>query len=283
MQAKSHSASTAFAAVGAAAMAHFTTTLGLPWLLSVVLAGVVAIPVGALVAIPAIRLTGVFLALATLGFGVLLQQMFYTQNWMFGPNTSGVAAARPHFGALGSDTGYYYVVVIFAVFATMLTLVIRNGRLGRILHAMSDSPLALNTRANVNVARVIVFCIASFMAAVSGALTASLFHFAVGSEFDSFGSLTLVCLVVIITIGDPWYAVIAAGLLDLLPAYLNLGNSTLYLQILFGVTAVLAPLATIHLRRTAPSWVRGWATKIDRLLGGKSVEQTRGEGRRAGL
>jgi ABC-type branched-subunit amino acid transport system ATPase component/branched-subunit amino acid ABC-type transport system permease component len=260
----------AFAAVGAAAMAHFSTSFGLPWLVAVLLAGLVAIPVGAIVAIPAIRLTGVFLALATLGFGVLLQQMFYTQNWMFGPNTNGVAAARPHLGSLGTDTGYYYVAVVFAVLAVALTLLIRNGRLGRILHAMSDSPLALETQgATVNVARVIVFCIASFMAAVSGALTAGLFHYAVGSEFDSFGSLTLVCLVVIITIGDPWYAIIAAGSLELIPAYLNLGNITSYLQILFGVSAVLAPITTLYLRQSAPNGVRRLADRVDRMLGGK--------------
>ena len=63
-------------------------------MLSVLLAGLVAIPVGAIVAIPAIRLTGVFLALATLGFGILLQQMFYTQSWMFGPDDEWRGRAR---------------------------------------------------------------------------------------------------------------------------------------------------------------------------------------------
>ena len=151
-----------------------------------------------------------------------------------------------------------------------MTLVIRRGRLGRILHAMSDSPLALETQgATVNVARVIVFCIASFLAAISGALTASLFHFAVGSEFDSFASLTLVCLVVIITVGEPWYAIIAAFSLELLPVYINLGNVTSYLQILFGVSAMLAPLTVIYGRRTAPQSVRNLAARVDRMLGGK--------------
>ena len=260
----------AFAAVGAAAMAHFTTTMGLPWLLSVLLAGLVAIPVGAIVAIPAIRLTGVFLALATLGFGVLLQQMFYTQNWMFGPNTNGVlrgttasGLSRHRHGVLLRDRGVRRV-------GSVLTLAIRKGRLGRILQAMSDSPLALETLgATVNVARLIVFCIASFMAAISGALTASLFHFAVGSEFDSFASLTLVCLVVIITVGDPWYAIIAAFSLELPAAYINLGNITDYLQIVFGVSAMLAPLIVVYFRRTTPQSMRRLATRLDRLLGGK--------------
>ncbi len=268
----------AFAAVGAAAMAHFTTSFGLPWLLSVMLAGLVAVPVGAIIAIPAVRLTGVFLALATLGFGVLLQQMFYTQSWMFTTSTLGVIATRPHVGSLGTNTGFYYVLVAFAVVAVALTLVIRNGRLGRILHAMSDSPLALETHgATVNVARVIVFCISSFMAAVAGALTASLFHFAAGSEFDSFGSLTLVCLVVIITVGDPWYAIVGAFSLELLPVYINLNNFTAYLQLLFGVSALLAPLSTIYLRQTAPQPMRRWAAKVDRMLGGKEPGSARVE------
>ncbi len=264
-----------FAAVGAAAMAHFTTGLGIPWVLSILLAGLVAVPVGAIVAIPAIRLTGIFLALATLGFGILLEQMFYTQNWMFGPTTNGIAATRPHLGGLnvGSDTGFYYVIVVFALLAVSLTLAIRSGRMGRILRAMSDSPLALETHgATVNVARVIVFCISSFLASIAGALTASLFHFAVGSEFASFNSLTLVCLVVIITIGDPWYAIISAFSLEVLPSLINFSNIQVYLGILFGVSAMMVPVTTLKLRQNAPQGVRNLAGRLNRLLGGRDAE-----------
>jgi ABC-type branched-subunit amino acid transport system ATPase component/branched-subunit amino acid ABC-type transport system permease component len=261
-----------FAAVGAAAMAHFSTQLGVPWLVSILLAGLVAIPVGAIVAIPAIRLTGVFLALATFGFGILLQQMFYTQNWMFGPTTNGIAAARPKFGSLGTDTGFYYVIVVFVVLAAFITLVIRNGRLGRILRAMSDSPLALETHgATVNVARIIVFCISSFLAAISGALTASLFHFAVGGEFQYFTSLELVALIVIITVGDPWFAIIAGFSLEVLPLYLNVGNVSVYLQIFFGISAMLSPLTTLKFRQTAPQALRDVAERLNRVLGGKET------------
>jgi branched-subunit amino acid ABC-type transport system permease component len=76
-----------FAAIGAAAIAHFTTDYGIPWLPAIFLAGLVAVPVGAIVAIPAIRLSGVFLALATLGFGIFLERMIFTQDIMFGPTT----------------------------------------------------------------------------------------------------------------------------------------------------------------------------------------------------
>ncbi len=59
----------AFAAVGAASFAHFTDSYHLPWLLALLLAMLVAVPVGAIVAIPAIRLSGLFLALATWASG----------------------------------------------------------------------------------------------------------------------------------------------------------------------------------------------------------------------
>ena len=50
---------------------------GMPWLVALVLAALVAVPVGALIAIPAVRVSGVFLALATLGFGILVEEVFY--------------------------------------------------------------------------------------------------------------------------------------------------------------------------------------------------------------
>ena len=109
----------AFAAVGAAAFGHFTTSFHFPWLAALVLAGLVAVPVGALVAIPAIRLSGVFLALATYGFGILLETMFYDTNLMFGPTTGGLPSPRPDVTILGwhlfTDKGFFYLLLLFVV------------------------------------------------------------------------------------------------------------------------------------------------------------------------
>ena len=93
----------AFAAVGAAAFGHFAGQDGMPWLLALVLSTLVAIPVGALIAIPAVRVSGVYLALATLGFGILFEQVFYTRNWMFGLSTLGLPAPRPQVSIGGWD------------------------------------------------------------------------------------------------------------------------------------------------------------------------------------
>src|SRR6202012_6073258 len=128
-----------FAAIGAAAMAHFTGA-GIPWLAALVLAAAGAVPVGALIAIPAIRLSGVFLALATLGFGILLEQMVYTQGWMFGPSSNGLPTTRPDLSIggfqLGSDEGMYFVVLAFVVVIAVAIAVLTQTRLRQHLRAL---------------------------------------------------------------------------------------------------------------------------------------------------
>ena len=233
-----------FAAIGAAAMGHFSHDL--PWLVALVLAALVTVPVGALVAIPAIRLSGVFLALATLGFGILLEQMVYQQGFLFGLANVGVATSRPHLDIgpfhTATDTGMYFVILVATAMVALAVAVLTSTRLGRILTALGDSPLALETYGlNVSVSRVLVFCISAAIAGTAGALTASLYGYAVASQFPSFSSLTVVSLVVIIIAGDPWFALIGAAILAVLPAYATFGHIGDYLGILFGVAAVALP------------------------------------------
>lgn len=258
----------AFAAVGAAAFGHFAGD-HFPWLLALVLASLVAVPVGALIAIPAVRVSGVFLALATLGFGILMEQAFYTRSFMFGSSTLGLASPRPAFSVggwnLSSDTGFYYLLLVITVLVVITLTIINRGRLGRLLEAMADSPLALETHgATSSVLKVIVFCIAAAIAAMAGALEAMLFQFGIGTYFPSFSSLTLVALVVIVTVGDPWYAVIAAIGYSVIPAYITSATTTSVLNLLFGLGAATAALAAG--KGTTPEPVR---RLLDRLGGRK--------------
>ena len=239
----------AFAAVGAAAFGHFTSTFGLPWLLSFVLAALVAVPVGALIAIPAVRLSGVFLALATLGFGFVAQDVFYTQSFMFGNNVLGLADPRPQVSIGGwhlySDQGFYYLLLVIAVLVVVTVTLITSGRLGRLLHGLSDSQLALETRGTTtSVLKVIIFCISAAMASMTGALTGMLFQYSSGSYFPTFGSLELVVLVIIIVIGDPWYAVLGAVGYTVFPGYVQGNSVNSWLTMLFGVSAVFAVYTT---------------------------------------
>src|SRR5207253_9485874 len=123
----------AFAAVGASTAAR-AVSVGVPWPLAVLLGGLVAIPIGALLAIPAIRLSGIYLAIATFGFGLVIQRLFYSSFLMFG-GTFAIRAPRPHLDALhtNSDIGYYHVVLAVTIACCALVVVVRRSRIGRLL------------------------------------------------------------------------------------------------------------------------------------------------------
>jgi ABC-type branched-subunit amino acid transport system ATPase component/branched-subunit amino acid ABC-type transport system permease component len=232
-----------FAAVGASTMAHLTSA-GCPWVVALIASAAVAIPVACLLAIPAVRLSGVFLALATLGFGILVEQLFYAMHFMFGPTTSGIPTARPG-GGIGpwhfsTDNGFYFVLLLFMVLTAIALTATERGRLGRLLRAMRDSPVALETQGTTLLtARVLVFGISAFFAALAGGLTASLLQFSAATQFASFTSLTLFATVVVVVIGAPWYAVIGAALTNLVPSYWTSAKASIVLQLLFGIAAVL--------------------------------------------
>jgi ABC-type branched-subunit amino acid transport system ATPase component/branched-subunit amino acid ABC-type transport system permease component len=256
----------AFAAIGAAAMAHFTSGFGIPWVPALLLAGLVAVPVGAIIAIPAVRLPGMFLALATFGFGILLEQAVYTQTFMFGPFQSGIPVTRPDLNLgvfnTNSDTGMFYVSLLLLVIASVIVVVITETRLGRMLRALGDSSLALETYGlSVPVTRVLVFCISAFLAAIAGALIASLNNFAIGSTFPSFNALTLFAVVIIVVAGDPWYALLAAASITIIPAYLTFGNINNYLDAIFGIGAILTPVFRDKIQGT-PMAVRRWIDRV---------------------
>jgi ABC-type branched-subunit amino acid transport system ATPase component/branched-subunit amino acid ABC-type transport system permease component len=235
----------AFAAVGAAAFSHLAVGLGVPWLLAILAAGMITVPIGALVAIPAIRLSGLFLALATLGFGLLLEGVFYVRSFMFGATTTGLAMPRPKLGGLhlGTDTGYYYVVLAFVVLTAVAMVLIHEGRLGRLLRGMADSPLALATGGlSVNVTRVIVFCISAFVAGVAGALYGVLINTTSNGSFPSFTSITLLALVILAPFAEPWYPLVGGIGLAVIPSYIHGAKVTNWLNVFFGFSAVVVAL-----------------------------------------
>jgi ABC-type branched-subunit amino acid transport system permease subunit len=231
----------AFAAVGASSFSHFAHGAGIPWVPALLLAGLVAVPVGALVAIPAIRLSGIYLALATFGFGILLQQLVYRTRFMFG-RSGPLSVPRPTMA--DGDVAFYYVVLVVAVLTCAIVAMLTSHRLGRLLRALSDSPLALGAQGvDVNVTRVLVFCVSAFFAAVSGALLAALSGSVDVAPFDPFQSLLYLTVLAVAGRGQLRAAVVAAVLLAVVPAYLADGGVlAVYLPIAFGLGAVAVAL-----------------------------------------
>ena len=102
-----------FFGVGAYATAILTQKAGLPYLLSLVAGALFTTAIGALVALPALRLKNIYLAIATLGFGVVLQKIIFEWRSLTGGG-GGLALTAPHIAGyeLGA-TGLYYLTLAF--------------------------------------------------------------------------------------------------------------------------------------------------------------------------
>jgi ABC-type branched-subunit amino acid transport system permease subunit len=187
------------------------------------LAGLITVPVGALVAIPAIRLSGLYLALATLGFGVLMQDVIFPTYWMFGSKLS-VSARRPHLGPFNgaNDKHFYYLVLGLAVACVLVMTVISRSRLGRLLKAMAETPTMLATHGlGVNMTRLIVFCISAFFAGSAGALVVTQFGSASGVGYGPMQSLIFLAVLAICGTRLVRSSILAAGLLAIVPGYMS--------------------------------------------------------------
>jgi ABC-type branched-subunit amino acid transport system ATPase component/branched-subunit amino acid ABC-type transport system permease component len=231
-----------FAAIGAAAFGHLAGSggLGIPWPVALVLAGLAVVPVGLVLAIPAIRVGGLYLALATFGFAIVVQGMFYDSSIMFGVGGLSEPAPSLSWINLSSPTGLYYVVLFVTVCCASIIVLLDRSRFGRLLSAMSDSPVALSTSgANVTVTKAMAFAISAFFAGIAGALLGVNVTLPTGDVFNPTSSLELLAVVLIMTGGAPWYALLAAAGLVIIPIYVTSQNVNYYLQVFFGVNIVL--------------------------------------------
>ena len=255
-----------FMAIGVCAFSDLTVQHGWPWGFALVAAGLITVPVGALLAIPAIRLPGLYLALATFGFGVLVQYMFYSQSYMFGNLGLGVTIPMPQVAALGltqSDKSYYYLCLLIAAVVTVFVFAVERSRLGRLLRALSDSPTGLAANGtSVNLTRLLVFCVSAFLAAVAGVLQAGAIGTATDASYEPITSLVYFALIIIAVGGAPWYAVGAAAGTTIIASYWTDPNANNWLQVLFGLTAVVYSVTPAGAKGT-PAALR---TLLDRLF-----------------
>jgi len=230
-----------FAAVGATTFSHLTAGAGLPWLPAALIASIVVVPIGALLAIPAIRLSSLYLGLATFGFAILVQQFAFGTPLMFGA-TDERTAARPNLLGMTSDRGFFYLCALVAVACVIAAVVISRSRLGRLLRGLADSPVALSTHGtDVNITRVLIFCLSSFMAGLGGVLLIALTGTARGSGtvFNFLQSLVMLAVLTIAGRSLVLAPVLAAGLLTVLPAYSTNVDLASYQLLAFGVVAIL--------------------------------------------
>ncbi|WP_280248110.1 ABC transporter permease subunit [Nocardia abscessus] len=243
----------AFTAIGACAFSHLAVDWRWPWPLALLACGLVVVPIGAVLSIPAIRLSGLYLALATFGFGVVLQMMFYSRPYMFGTSGLGLPMPRPSVFGLDSDPSFYRLVLVLATVGTLIVVALDKSRLGRLLRGLAESPTALRTNGvSIEVTRVLVFCVSAFLAALGGALAGMAQTTASATNYQPLLSVTYFAVIVIMVGREPWYSLLAAVALILVPSYFPVAGMSLWLQVLFGILVVLRAATASRLEVPGP-------------------------------
>jgi branched-subunit amino acid ABC-type transport system permease component len=229
-----------FVGLGATTLVHLVN-LGLPYPLALLVAGLVFAAVGALVAIPAIRLSGLFLALATFGFGVLAQNLVYPTVLAFGSKGALSIGEPALFGwTLRSDDAIYAFALGTVAVGVGAIEVVRRTRLGRTLRALGDSPTALTSLGvRTTVPYVMAFCVSSMCAAIAGGLLVMVFKVITSTTFDYFQSLVWLTVLVTAGVATLGGAVTAAVLLVTVPAVWTAHSVLLLQPVAFGLSAIV--------------------------------------------
>jgi branched-chain amino acid transport system permease protein len=227
-----------FAAVGAFATAQLASDFGLPSLLTMAVGAVMAAAVGALLAIPALRLGGIYLALATLAFAMMFQSIFVPLDWVSGGQ---LPTRVPRPSLFAGDRAFLFLAVGMLVVVAVGVILVRKGTTGRYLEALRGSETAA-TAIGINPARsrVVAFALSAGIAGLGGGLLA--IHETQANYDANFNVLFgLLWLVIVVTLGSRTVeGAVQAGLaIAFVPEILkNLGLSPSYQFILFGLGAI---------------------------------------------
>jgi branched-chain amino acid transport system permease protein len=228
-----------FWALGAYASALSVIKLGLPFLLGVAVGGAVAAAFGALVALPALRVQGHYLAIATLGFALVVQQVLFEWEWLTG-GRQGLFVPRPSlFGVeLASDFGYYYLLLALFLLLAWMTGNFAKSHTGRSLMALKMSSIAAECCGIPRPKHIIIaFAVSAFFTGVSGALYAHLLGHLSTETFSLAASLSFLTMAVIGGLNSRAGALLGGTYLALAPEVLREFKDAQ--MVIYGVTLVM--------------------------------------------
>lgn len=214
----------AFFGVGAYASGILTTSAGWnPWLAmtaGMVLAALLAVIVG----MPSLRLRGHYLAMATLGFGMIVY-IFLNEYVSLTGGPSGFGGIPPLSLAglpLDSTLSLYYFSWFAALAVLVISLNIVDSRPGRALRAIHGSEKAAAAMGvDISRAKVEIFVVSGVFGALAGSLYAHFVTFINPPPFNVFFSLKVLMMVAIGGIGSIWGAFLGAALITFLPEWLS--------------------------------------------------------------
>ncbi len=263
--------------IGAWTGARLLFATGQPFPVVIIEAGLVTMLIGSLIGLPAIRLRGLYLALITLMLAGSITVILATVNFPNGGGGfTGYNGTSVHIPPIrrpsiaGTDPAYYRYAVVVAVLMFALVYAHLRTRPGRAWAAIRQSePAALAAGINTTFYKMWAWALASFITGVAGAVLAGQAHYLYSINFTTQDSIILLAVALMGGVYNLWGAVIAALLMQLVPAFLqNLGVSYAWLTIFFGI-------GVLQVLTTAPAGLADQFPKDMKKLGGLIMKLVR--------
>jgi branched-chain amino acid transport system permease protein len=220
-----------FVAIGAYGTVLLAARAAIPYPLALLAAGLIAAAVGFLLGLPALRLEGPYLAIATLGFG-MATTILIGRTALFGGHM-GLVVPPPRLGPLdlSGDRGIYAMTITATVILALAARNLMRSRVGRAFQAIRDSDIAA-AMAGVDVARykTLSFAVSAFYAGVAGGLWAAVLGFINPGMFNFVLSILFLAMVVVGGLGTILGSIAGAIVLT----WLNLQASAIQTLPLIG-------------------------------------------------
>jgi len=264
----------AMVAIGAYTSALLTMRLGLPFWITIFLAGIVSALFGFLLGTTSLRLTGLFLTITTFGFGDAVPQILLKWDSLTN-GFRGLKPPKPSIGAFVFDTDFkfYFIIAVVLIIIITLTSNFLRSKTGRALIALRDSEAGAEM-VGINVAkyRILAFVISSFIAGIAGSLYAHMVGYVSPYDFNSTVSRLLLCMIIIGGTCSIPGAITGALLVNAIPQLL--ADSKNYVDILFGVTLLLfvifLPNGFASIYEKAGELLKTWFGRLKQHLAEKS-------------
>lgn len=210
--------------------------MALAALIAAVFTGALALVVG----IPTLKLKGHYLAMATLGLGVIIQIIFKEESELTGgPSGLGVPYLKLAGKTFDPNTNsYYYLVWAVALAAILVTINLVHSRIGRALRSIHENEMAAAASGvPVMQAKLTVFALSAVYASLAGSLYAHYMTHINPSPFGFMFSVKLVVMVVVGGMGSIWGSILGAGLMTSLPQFLTVLED--YEMLVYGGILIL--------------------------------------------
>ncbi len=218
----------AFLGVGAYTQAIMVNA-GVPFPIALACAGLLAAAVGMVVGLPALRVKGIYLGMATLAFGFIVEEVIARWESLTGGNKGLMVNYPSLFGwDLDSTNEFYFLCLLVTVLATLGVVNLMRSSTGRAFVAIRDSEISAQSM-GIHLARykTLSFAISAALAGVGGALYAHKIQFLSPEQFSIIQSIDLLLMVVIGGLGSIHGAFLGAIFLIVMPQLISLGKDFL--------------------------------------------------------